>query len=99
MRYGPCPRCQGDLFVSTFVEGTPVPACSRCGYPHTDPVAEAREVVADAHGGESESALALRLSANVGCYQTALCDGDREAARAFLANVLAIGELLLGRGP
>jgi hypothetical protein len=46
-----------------------------------------------------ESALALRLSANVGCYQTALCDGDREAARAFLANVLAIGELLLGRGP
>lgn len=85
--------------MPTFATGSVVPTCVRCRDPFMDPLDETRSVIEDVHGSESEATLALRLSANVGCYQTALCDGDREAARAFLANVLAIGELLLGRGP
>jgi ribosomal protein L37E len=98
MRYGPCPRCQNELVGPSFSLDVPVPACSHCGYPASDIVAEAREMVESAHAEESVATLALRLSANVGCYQTALCDGDHEAARAFLANVLAIGAMLLARG-
>lgn len=75
------------------------PACSFCGYPEADPVEEVPEAVAALPAGEECGALALRLSANVGCFQTALCDGDARAARAFLVNVLAISQTLMKKVP
>lgn len=99
MRFGPCPRCSGDLHVASFSSGPARPACSGCGYPEHDIVEDARDVAREEHGRASNVELAIRLSANVGNYQTALIDGDWPAARAFLANVLAIGEILLTRGP
>lgn len=98
MRFGPCPRCSGDLHVASFSTGPAEPACSVCGYPERDLVEDARDVVREEHARTSDVELAIRLSANVGNYQTALIDGDRDAARAFLANVMAISEILLMRG-
>lgn len=97
MRIGPCPRCSGDLVVTSFSTGPAQPTCAGCGYPERDVVADARGVAQEEHSRESDVELAIRLSANVGNYQTALIDGDRGAARAFLANVVAISELLLMR--
>ena len=85
--------------MPTFSCGPATPSCSSCGYPSADIVDDAKQLVRAEHEGATDAELAIRLSANVGNYQTALMDGDRDAARAFLANVLAIGEILLQRGP
>ena len=83
--------------MPTFSEEAVVPACSRCGYPARTLVQEARDLVRDAHGREDNERLSMRLSATVGNFQTALLEGDRKSARAFLANIVALGEMLLSR--
>lgn len=97
IRLGMCPTCKGDIHVPLFAEHPTYPTCLRCSSPAPrDPVADAMEV-AETYSEEETQKLALRLSANAGNYQTALLDGDATAARAFLANVVAIGEVLLRR--
>jgi len=57
----------------------------------------AREVMAQSYRGVAVPEVALALMAHAGQFVTALLNQDTLASRAFLANVIALGELLLSR--
>lgn len=57
----------------------------------------AREVMAQSYRGVAVPEVALALMAHAGQFVTALLNQDALASRAFLANVIALGELLLSR--
>ena len=80
--FGHCPTCKGPNFVPTFSTSPVTPFC-----PHCDAL---REEPTSAMSEADRREYAVRLSANVGNYQTALLDGDAKAAEAFLANVAEI---------
>lgn len=53
--------------------------------------------MAQSYEGVAAHEVALALMAHAGQYVTALLNQDPIAAKAFIANVIALGELLLSR--
>lgn len=59
---------------------------------------DAREMMRECYAKSDVKEVALALVAHAGQYVTALLNNDALASRAFLLNVVALGELLLARG-
>jgi hypothetical protein len=97
-----CPRCRGAMIVPTFAAHPRPPVCENDPHCREEPLAadlceSACEMAEDLFATDTDSTLAVRLSSNVGGYQSALLDGDKSAARSFLANVVALSEMLMKR--
>ena len=92
---GVCPDCQTPLLAPGFSEVPVDITCAVCDAAPEPPLAAARAHVRDAYAACDERALALILSANVGQFVTALLNGERGPAKAFLANAVALGEMIL----
>lgn len=92
---GVCPDCQTPLLAPGFSEAPVDLACPVCEAAPEPTLAAAREYVRGTYGACGERDLALILSSNVGQFVTAMLNGERGPARAFLANAVALGEMLL----
>lgn len=96
MHLGPCPVCDSPVTVPGFSTTAVTPRCETCA---REILVEVRDALRDAYAGAGERDLALALSASVGQAIAALLGGERAASRAFLANAVVLGEMLLAAPP
>lgn len=92
-------RCGGPIAVPAFSFPPEPPSCQTCGEATETPdlVSDARKLLASHYENLGDQELVLHFAAHTGSFHAAFVDGDKKVARAFLANVIVLAEMLLSR--